>query len=98
MYKNKPDDVREFHYEAVSILINDYIQVTITLEPVGGTNMFVVMKCDRTRSIPTRDPSGSPMQLETVGVYQFYGKALLEARALVGWDWEPHPDKPKDMP
>ena len=97
MSKNKPDNIIEIHCEAVSIFMNEDVMAVLTHEPVGGTDMYVVQRCIRSNG-DVRDPATAPAELEPRGAYVYYGKALQVARKLVGYDWEPHPLKPKDLP
>jgi len=93
----KPYGVTEVDYEGVTLLTSVDAQVMITLEPVGSTTMFIVRKCIRTRPGLERGWGSGPAELEGMGAFVFYGKALRVARELVGWDWVPHPAKPKDV-
>lgn len=74
-------------------------QAVILREKVGGDEdgMYVAYAGHVSYDVLFDKNAGPPLSMQLC-VTSFYGKALHEARNWCGWDWDPHPNKPKDMP
>lgn len=85
----RPHGYMEVHTSAATICIGDGTEAIITFTDVGATRMYALAIG---KAFDARDSSRGPYHSSEVHVYEFYGRALMEARAACGWDWEPHPD------
>lgn len=87
---DRPHGYAEVHTSTATICIGNGTEAIITFTDVGATRMYMV---GLGPAFGIRDSSRGPHHSSEVYVYEFYGKALREARAACGWDWDPHPDK-----
>ena len=70
-------------------------QAIILRNEVGSAEMYCVYGGKFVMSHPQE--SAPPLSNSIMTTF-FFGEALRIARAHCGWVWEPHPDKPEDMP
>jgi len=90
----RPDNYKQFDYEAVTICMNDDKQVLITNELVDDVFHYVIYAGNRGQRRPlqsdgvTRHWAEGPVTLQLIDVTKYYGDALNTARLLCGWNWE----------
>jgi hypothetical protein len=88
-HPERPHGYTEVHTSTATICIGNGAEAIITFTDVGATRMYMVALGP---AFGARDWSRGPYHSSDVYVYEFYSRALQEARAACGWDWEPHPD------
>lgn len=99
MPKTKGLEVTELSLDIATVCTNHVTrkQAIILKTRVGGNNrgMYLVFLGVEKELHPDEN---APVMSYALPPQEFYGAALRTARAHCGWDWEPHPDKPEDMP
>ncbi len=87
----RPKDYLEFHYEAVTICMNETKQVLITREEVEDKYYYIVNVSSRGEAgsleedSMTRSWAVPPSRLESTLSTRFYGESLRLARGICGW-------------
>lgn len=96
----RPDGYVELTLDIATLCTNytNSRQAVILFEVVGGTNGRYLVHAGEVDYNNERDLEAGPALSQDLVVTEFYGEALRKARAWCGWDWDPHPDKPKDLP
>lgn len=93
---DRPKHYVELHLDLATVCTNGDRQAVILLEDVGAMTMYCVHAADYIQKQQGEDVA--PELSHNLIATEFYGAALRRARAWCGWDWEPHPDKPEDLP
>lgn len=84
----RPPGYLEITLPSATICVGLGSTAIILFEDVGGTRMYTL---HIGLSTPPRDDTRGPYHSSAAHVYEFYGRALQEARGACGWDWEAHP-------